>query len=162
MKKLIVGVVLVLSASLISCGNDVIFDEDAQLSIDLALIDDYLAENALEAEILEPSQIRMVIKEPGVGEKASFGATVKAYYTGYLLDGTEFDSITSGTPLSFVIDRFGPGSVVAGWNIAFKELAKGGKATIFLPSEYGYGQQSGEVIPSNSVLIFEVEVVDIR
>ncbi len=143
-----------------ACGGDEIFDEDAQLATDIALIEQFLDANALEADTLLPSEIRIITYDEGVGDKADFGATVIAYYTGYLLDGTEFDSNEDGSPIDFVVDR---GDVVQAWDIAIKELAKGGSATIFVPSQYGYGNQGfGNSIPPNSVLIFDIDVVDIR
>lgn len=148
------------AASMISCGNDVIFDEDAQLTTDIALIEEFLADNALEADTLLPSEIRIIINDPGEGPKASFGSSVSTRYTGYLLDGTEFDTTEDGGgPFSFIVDA---GVVVQGWNIAFKELSKGANATIFLPSSLGYGNQQFADIPANSVLIFNVQVLDIR
>ena len=143
-----------------ACDGDEIFDEDAQLATDIALIEQFLDANGLEADTLLPSKIRIITYNEGVGDKADFGATVVAYYSGYLLDGTEFDSNELGSPINFVVDR---GDVVRGWDIAIKELAKGGRATIFLPSQYGYGNQGfGSNIPPNSVLIFDIAVVDIR
>lgn len=148
------------AASMISCGNDVIFDEDAQLATDIALIEEFLADNALEADTLLPSEIRIIINEPGEGDKASFGASVTVRYTGYLLDGTEFDTTEDGGgPFTFIVDG---GVVVSGWDIAIKELAKGGNATVFLPSEQGYGNRQFADIPANSVLIFNIQVLDIR
>ncbi len=158
MKNYLLGL-LVLSLSLFSCGNDQIFDEGAQLETDILLIEDFLASNQLEADTLLPSEIRIIVDDPGEDEKADFGATVFTHYIGYLLDGTEFDSSEGGPPFSFVVDR---GDVVQGWDIAFKELGKGGRATFFLPSAMGYGNRALRDIPANSVLVFEVQVIDIR
>jgi peptidylprolyl isomerase len=160
MRKYILGICLIAGLSFTACDGDEIFDEDAQLETDIALIEQFLSASSLEADTLLPSQIRMITYDEGTGDKASFGATVLAYYDGFLLDGTQFDSNAGGSPFSFIVDR---GDVVSGWDIAIKELAKGGRATIFLPSKYGYGNRSfGQDIPANSVLVFDIDVVDIR
>lgn len=159
MKKYILGIGMMLSMVLVSCGDDEIFDEDAQLETDIILIEDFLETNGLEADTLKPSEIRIIIDDPGDPEKADFGSTVYTHYSGYLLDGTQFDSSEGGPPFTFVMDR---GDVIQGWDIAFKELGKGGRATFFIPSQYGYGNRGQRNIPANSVLIFEVSVIDLR
>lgn len=159
MKKYLLGLGLVLSIGLMSCGKDVIFDEDAQLETDILLIEDFIAGKGLEADTVLPSEIRMIIQDPGTPEKIKFGDSVWADYTGYLLDESEFDSSEGRDPISFVM---GAGNVVRGWEIAFKELGRGGKATIFIPSYLGYGNSRQGTIPANSVLIFEVTVTEVR
>lgn len=159
MKKIGLLLTLFLAAGLWSCGNDVIFDEDAQLETDIMLIEEFLADNGLEADTLQPSGIRIIIEDPGQESKARFGDSVETRYRGYLLDGTEFDSSEGRDPLWFIMDK---GDVIRGWEIAFKGLGKGGRATILIPSQYGYGNRGQGIIPANSVLIFDVDVLNIR
>lgn len=141
-----------------ACKPEEVFDTEEQFVRDTVLIEQYLADNNLEAEVDE-SGIRYIITEQGTGENAKFGSTVLVKYTGYLLDGTTFDTNVGGADsFDFVI---GQGSVVQGWDIAFKLFNKGTEATIFIPSKYGYGNVGNLFIPANSVLIFEVRVVDI-
>ena len=121
------------------------------------MIERYLAENNIEAETDE-SGIRYTIKEQGTGDKAKFGATVSVKYTGYFLDGTTFDTNVGKDSFEFVI---GQGKVVQGWEIAFKLFNKGTDATIYIPSRYGYGSNGNFAIPANSVLVFDVRVIDI-
>ena len=161
MKRVVVGLVAIAFAlGITGCLQDEIFDEDAQLQTDIALIEESLADNNIEADTLMPSEIRIVVTEEGTGEGAKFGDTVIADYTGYLLDGTEFDSSEDRSPLTFVLQR--GDQVIPAWDIAFEGLKKGSKATFWAPSGLCYGQNGSGTIPPNSVLIFDVEVVDIR
>tara|TARA_R110000796_G_scaffold252557_1_gene387746 strand:+ start:140709 stop:141200 length:492 start_codon:yes stop_codon:yes gene_type:complete len=141
-----------------ACKQEVVFDTDEQFIRDTILIEQYLADNSLEAETDE-SGIRYRITEQGTGGNAKFGSTVRVKYTGYLLDGTTFDTNVGGTEsFDFVI---GQGAVVQGWDIAFKLFNKGTEATIYIPSKYGYGNVGNLFIPANSVLIFDVRVLDV-
>ncbi|HEY9117633.1 MAG TPA: FKBP-type peptidyl-prolyl cis-trans isomerase [Roseivirga sp.] len=145
--------------ALLGCDSEEVFDEIQQLTIDRKLIDDYLAENNISATEIGNTGIRYVINTPGSGPNAQFAESVFAHYTGYFLDGTEFDDSTESDPIDFVI---GAGQVVQGWEIGFREFNKGTSATLFLPSKYGYGSNRRGNIPANSVLIFDVRVLDIR
>jgi len=160
MKHYIFLIGLVFSLGLLSCGgNDVIFDEGAQLETDIMLIEEFLADNGLEADTLLPSGIRIITDDPGQEPKARFGDSVETRYRGYLLDGTEFDSSEGRDPLWFIV---GKGDVIQGWEIAIRQLGKGGRATVFVPSQYGYGNRGQGIIPPNSVLVFEINVLNIR
>ena len=81
-------------------------------------------------------------------------------YTITLLDGTEFDnSINRGQPISFPL---GMGRVIAGWDQGIAMMKVGGKATLIIPPELGYGPRgAGGVIPPNATLTFDVELVGI-
>ncbi|KYG76696.1 FKBP-type peptidyl-prolyl cis-trans isomerase [Roseivirga echinicomitans] len=140
-----------------ACKPDEIFDIEEQFTRDTVLIEQYLADNSLVAE-KDESGIRYIIKEQGTGANGKFGSTVLVKYTGYLLDGTTFDTNVGKEVFDFVI---GQGSVVQGWDIAFKLLNKGTVATIYIPSQYGYGNIGNLFIPANSVLVFDVHVVDL-
>ena len=78
-----------------------------------------------------------------------------------LENGSKFDSsIDKGIPISF---KLGQGKVIKGWDEAFALMRKGEKRTLIIPPELGYGARAkGAVIPANSTLIFEVELVDVR
>ena len=96
----------------------------------------------------------------GNGPAAQPGDIVSVHYTGKLTDGTKFDSsIDRGQPLQFPL---GAGRVIKGWDEGIALMKKGGKATLTIPSELGYGAQgAGGVIPPNATLVFDVELVDI-
>lgn len=87
------------------------------------------------------------------------GSRVLVHYIGRLPDGTKFDSSHDrGKPLDFVV---GVGMVIKGWDEGIVQLKKGQKAVITCPPEYAYGARGVPgVIPPNSTLIFEVELID--
>ena len=96
----------------------------------------------------------------GGGAEAQNGDTVKVHYTGWLTDGTEFDSsINRGQPFSFTL---GAGQVIKGWDYGVVGMKVGGKRKLSIPSQLGYGTTGvAGVIPANAALIFEVELLDV-
>ncbi|NCB00934.1 MAG: peptidylprolyl isomerase [Spirochaetia bacterium] len=104
------------------------------------------------------SGLRYVIVEEGTGDVTpKNGSAVTVHYTGALLNGNVFDSsIQRGTPVSFTI-----GQVIPGWNEGLLTMKKGEKKTLIIPPELGYGEQGYPgIIPPNSYLVFEVELLD--
>ncbi len=101
------------------------------------------------------------INNVGSGNKPSVGQTVSVHYKGMLLDKTEFDSsFKRNNPIEFTL---GIGQVIPGWDEGLMLLKKGSSATLVIPPELAYGSSgAGGVIPPNSTLIFEVELVDIK
>ena len=99
--------------------------------------------------------------EVGTGEAASQGATAFVHYTGWLMDGTKFDSsLDRGQPLDFVI---GQGRVIAGWEEGVSTMNVGGKRELIIPPDLAYGERgAGGVIPPGATLKFEVELVELR
>ena len=97
----------------------------------------------------------------GDGPSPETGQTVTVHYTGWLEDGTKFDSsLDRGQPFTFSI---GMGQVIAGWDEGVATMKVGGKRQLVIPSELGYGAQgAGAVIPPNATLIFEVELLDVQ
>jgi len=96
----------------------------------------------------------------GNGPAAQPGDIVSVHYTGKLTDGTKFDSsVDRGQPFQFPL---GAGRVIKGWDEGIALMKKGGKATLTIPPELGYGARgAGGVIPPNATLVFDVELVDI-
>lgn len=110
--------------------------------------------NAVETE----SGLRYIVETEGDGgDKPKMGTAVTTHYTGTLLDGTKFDSsVDRGEPATFNI-----GQVIPGWNEALVDMTKGEKRTLIIPPELGYGERGYPgVIPPNSYLVFEVELLD--
>lgn len=106
------------------------------------------------------SGLRYVVEKPGSGETSpKYGSSVTVHYTGSLLDGKVFDSsVKRGTPAVFSI-----GQVIEGWNEALQLMKKGEKRTLIIPPELGYGERGYPgVIPPNSFLVFEVELIDFQ
>ncbi len=95
----------------------------------------------------------------GSGEVVPRGAMVKVHYTGKFTDGRVFDSsVSRGVPLEF---KVGVGQVIRGWDEGICQLQKGQKALLICPPEFAYGAAgAGNVIPPNSTLHFDVEVID--
>lgn len=119
----------------------------------------YLEKNGVVAQ---PTSMGLyyVKTQDGTGEKPSKGSTVKAHYTGYLLDGTVFDtSIERGEPIEFVL---GVGQVIPGWDEGIALMSKGEKAVLYIPYYLAYGDRDLGVIPPFSNLVFEVELIDFK
>lgn len=97
----------------------------------------------------------------GSGDPVKAGDAISVHYTGWLEDGTEFDSsIPRGEAFSFVV---GYGFVIPGWDEGVVGMQEGGVRRLTIPSELGYGEDgAGDLIPPNSTLIFEVELVDVH
>jgi peptidylprolyl isomerase len=110
-----------------------------------------------ETEITE-SGLRYIVHEAGEGDSPKKGDKISAHYTGYLLDGSKFDSsVDRNQPFEFSV---GQGQVIQGWDEAFLSMKKGEKRTIILPPELGYGERgAGGAIPPNAILVFEVELL---
>ena len=111
-------------------------------------------------EITSASGLKYIDEIIGTGNVPNVGDKVKVHYTGTLEDGTKFDSSHDrDKPFSFPL---GQGRVIKGWDEAIALMSKGEKRTLIIPPELGYGSRSKGKIPSNSTLIFEVELVDFQ
>ena len=97
----------------------------------------------------------------GEGTATQSGNIVTVHYSGYLADGTKFDSSHDRKkPFSFTLGEF---RVIKGWEEGLLEMKKGGKRTLIIPPELGYGERgAGGVIPPNATLMFEVELIDFQ
>jgi FKBP-type peptidyl-prolyl cis-trans isomerase len=122
-----------------------------------SLYDRFTAEPASET----PPVTQLVIEDvvEGTGAEAKSGDTVVVHYTGTLLDGTKFDSSRdSGNPFQF---QLGAGRVIQGWDQGVAGMKVGGIRKLTIPPELGYGGQSIGSIPANSVLLFDVELLEV-
>jgi FKBP-type peptidyl-prolyl cis-trans isomerase FkpA len=97
----------------------------------------------------------------GDGTLAERGMTVTTHYTGWLTDGTKFDSsLDRNQPLSF---RLGAGEMIRGWDEGIPGMRVGGKRKLTIPPDLGYGAAGrGGVIPPNATLVFEVQLLGVR
>jgi FKBP-type peptidyl-prolyl cis-trans isomerase FkpA len=108
-----------------------------------------------------PSGLKYEDLQPGAGDAAKAGDTVDVHYTGWLTDGSKFDSsVDRGQPFSF---KLGAGRVIKGWDEGVAGMKVGGKRKLTIPAALGYGARgAGSDIPPNSVLVFDVELLKIR
>lgn len=97
----------------------------------------------------------------GDGAVAEVGNTVMVHYTGWLPDGTKFDSSRDrGQPLAIPI---GTGAVIAGWDEGVPGMRVGGRRQLVIPPDLGYGSRgAGGVIPPDATLVFDVELMGVR
>ena len=97
----------------------------------------------------------------GSGPMAESGSQVAVHYTGWLTDGSKFDSsLDRGQPISFAL---GSGQVIRGWDEGLKGMRVGGKRKLTIPSSMAYGPEGRPpVIPPDATLVFEVELMDVR
>lgn len=105
----------------------------------------------------------LIIEEITLGEgaPAEAGRTVSVHYTGWLTDGSKFDSsVDRNEPFDFPLGR---GHVIRGWDEGVAGMMVGGKRKLTIPPEMGYGARgAGGVIPPNATLVFEVELLAVR
>jgi FKBP-type peptidyl-prolyl cis-trans isomerase len=96
----------------------------------------------------------------GTGPEAKAGQQVKVHYTGWLTNGTKFDSsVDRGDPFKF---KLGARQVIQGWDQGVAGMKVGGKRKLTIPPELGYGARgAGRVIPPNATLVFEVELLGV-
>ncbi|WKN45076.1 FKBP-type peptidyl-prolyl cis-trans isomerase [Tunicatimonas pelagia] len=140
--------------------EDMLAQQAEQFSADSLTISEYLAENSIDAQTTE-SGLRYVIKEEGSGVQPSAGDSVFVHYVLKLIDGTEIQSSydSPNGPFGFPL---GQRAVIPGWDEGVALLNEGTKATLYIPSPLAYGPQDNGLIAANSILIFDVELVDVK
>jgi FKBP-type peptidyl-prolyl cis-trans isomerase len=123
-----------------------------QLASDTATIVKYLKDKKIKYS-KNPGGVYYTITKAGKGPKLGKGDSMAVNYVGKFLDGKQFDA---GNDFPFVL---GESQVISGWHMAIGELSWGDKATVFIPSPYGYGiQGAGANIPPNTILVFDLEI----
>ena len=135
-------------------------------------VQEYISENNLKVDSTE-NGLYYTITQEGNGIIPETGQMVSVNYVGKLLDGKVFDTSYEAIakenslfnpqrtyePYTF---ELGTRSIIQGWNEAFSVLSEGAKATLIIPSDLGYGPRGSGVIPPNAVLVFDVELVEIK
>lgn len=116
-------------------------------------------------EVTTPSGLKYIDQKVGTGDEAVKGATVDVHYTGWLYEGgkrtKKFDSsVDRGKPFSF---KLGAGQVIKGWDEGVQGMKVGGKRELIIPPSLGYGSRDvgGGLIPPNSTLDFDVELLKV-
>ena len=112
-------------------------------------------------EVVLKSGLKYVEVAEGSGPAAVSGKDVTVHYTGTFPNGKKFDSsVDRGEPFTF---KLGAGQVIKGWDEGVSGMRIGGKRRLFIPSELGYGKRgAGSVIPPNSDLCFDVELLEVE
>ncbi len=133
-------------------------DPQEQARVDAELIKKFVTDNKLNAKSTE-SGIYYVVDKEGKGANPTLESNVKVHYSGTLLDGTKFDSsYDRGEPTEFPLR-----GVIRGWQEGIPLFKPGGKGKIIIPSGLAYGpQQVGPSIPPNSVLVFDIELLEVK
>jgi FKBP-type peptidyl-prolyl cis-trans isomerase FkpA len=114
------------------------------------------------------TELKTIYQKQGAGDEAVAGKTVVVHYTGWLYDpatpdghGKKFDSsVDRNVPFDFLL---GSGKVIKGWDEGVAGMKVGGKRTLVIPPQKGYGERgAGGVIPPNATLLFDVELIEVK
>lgn len=133
-----------------------VVDDTNRPAYEDALINTYLTEKSLTAT-KDANGIYYNIITQGTGTAiTSATANIKVAYTGNLLTGSIFDRATTASPLSINI-----GTTIEGWKLAVPLIKAGGKMKLYIPSRYAYGATASNGLPANSILEFEIELIEV-
>lgn len=135
----------------ISCNKEDTTNADA----DDEVIRDYLSSNNIEATKHE-SGLYYLITTEGSGSHPTINSKITINYKGYFTDDEVFDQ-SGNTPITGYLSNFIPG-----WKIGIPLFKPGGKGTLFIPSNLGYGSSGSGSIPGNTVIIFDVELIEVE
>ena len=129
--------------------------EPSQFEQDDDIIRDYIKNNSIQATKHQSGLYYQIIN-PGNGEIPALNDSVTVHYKGFLTSGQQFDGTTT-TPATYLL-----GQLILGWQIGIPLVKEGGEILMLVPSSLGYGNSAVGPIPANSVLVFNVELVDVR
>ena len=109
--------------------------------------------------VTSPTGLKYEDQVVGTGKEAKDGSNIAVHYTGWLTNGTQFDSSrTRGEPYALTL----PGQVIQGWNQGIPGMKVGGKRKLVIPPDLGYGDQGqGADIPPGATLVFELELMKV-
>ena len=143
---------LLVAVTSIHCKKD--DDTQNQTEIDNEIILKYIADNELDAMNIG-SGLYYVDEETGTGDNPNPSSTVRVVYTGYFTDGQVFDqSNPEGV-------AFGLNQVIQGWTMGIPFFKEGGRGKLLIPSGLAYGNSARNGIPANSVLIFDIHLIEV-
>jgi FKBP-type peptidyl-prolyl cis-trans isomerase FkpA len=154
MKKQILGLLaLVGLTTFLSCSKSAptAAEEDASINA-------YITKKGWKAQST-PEGVYYVTDVAGTGTTTpALTNVISAYYKGYTLNETVFDSNIGKTPFTTLLG----GGIIEGWKIGFQKFKAGGKGKLIIPSRYGYGTSGSGSISANEILVFEVELVSFK
>jgi len=154
MQKLVVISFLFLSMVLgISCNKDTSCTPKTVAS-EVATMQSFATTNGLTVQTHSSGLLYQIVN-PGSGLTPTLTSRVSVRYTGKLMNGTIFDS-NNGVPVQFLLNQ-----VIAGWQLGLPLIKKGGTIRLIIPSSLAYGCNATGPIPGDSVLYFEIELVDV-
>lgn len=120
---------------------------------EITQVEAYLTANNITNAVKHPTGLFYIIENEGTGNRPTLCTNVAFTYKGQLTDGTVFDQATN--PVLFPL-----GQLITGWQIGIPLVKSGGKIRLFIPPSLGYGNRAVSSIPANSVLIFDVTVIE--
>ena len=131
--------------------------KEDQFQIDQDLIQQYIADNSLDALSTDEGLYYVIVGE-GTGPNPTINDEVTVHYEGSLLDGTVFDSSIGGQPITFPLLN-----VIRGWQIGIPLVKEGGTIILLVPSNLAYGSNPpfGSGIPEDAVLRFDVDLIEV-
>ena len=132
-------------------------------------LDDYIAEHNITTQP-NADGLYVIVEKKGNGPKVQVGSQIRVDYTGYLLDGTIFDSsnkqiaaqndLEEHDALEFVV---GMANLIKGWDDGIMGLPQGSKAKLIIPAQLAYGEKgAGDLIPPHAILVFDVEILSVK
>jgi len=159
MKKIISSILILLAAILVFYFISVILENrEEQEFLSEEISQDFVLENQEPVSDNKSNMITEIL-EQGNGQEAENNDKLTVHYTGWLEDGTKFDSsLDRDRPFEFVL---GIGQVIEGWDKGLLGMKVGEKRKLTIPPELGYGQAGAGPIPPEAVLIFEIELLKI-
>jgi FKBP-type peptidyl-prolyl cis-trans isomerase FkpA len=127
------------------------------VAADSSTILSYIITKGITGYAKHPSGLYYKIESAGSSTTPNVSSKIFVKYTGRFVDNRVFDSLGDASKSGWVL-----GSLIEGWKIGLPLISKGGKIKLFLPSALGYGCTGGGAISANSVLVFDIELVDVQ
>ena len=142
---------LFVAAVFVQCKKD---EVENQPEIDEEIITAYIADNDLDAQHIGGG-LYFVDEQTGEGESPTASSTVRVAYSGYFTNGQVFDESSNDGVV------FGLNQVIRGWTLGIPYFKEGGRGKLLIPSGLAYGANPPSSIPPNSVLIFDIHLIEV-
>ncbi|WP_184543967.1 FKBP-type peptidyl-prolyl cis-trans isomerase [Mucilaginibacter sp. FT3.2] len=153
MKNLVL-LLFIASIAFASCSSGTPVDAVKQARIDDSIIRVYLSNNPIIKAVKDSSGLYYQVVKQGTGAYPTPTSTVTVNYRGKLINGAPFDSANGfNSPL---------GRLIEAWQTGIPHVKKGGNIRLFVPSKLGYGADGAGQIPANSVLVFDIDLIDFK